>query len=351
MILEDGKTFEGKLLNGLNSSGEVVFNTSHSGYEEMATDPSYFNQVLVTSASMQGNYGVDEMRWESDRIQIKGFVCTEIQSSSRDRAWLDCLTSTGVPVLSDVDTRGLVRYLRDRGTVWGGIFSESSRDEMLAVIRDRKESFKGQDWTKIVSVDSVETKEGKLSEGPHIGLWDFGYKKNILRELLDRCSKVTIFPSMTSSQEIVGSGVQGVLLSNGPGDPSLVQQPVENLTKVLGKLPVMGICMGHQLLCRALGGETFKLKFGHRGSNHPIHDKISDFVFMSAQNHGYAVSDGFNEEGTEVTHYNLNDSTVAGIKNERLNCFSVQFHPESSPGPREGDYLFDQFIKMVDGEV
>ena len=346
LILEDGKVFQGEHLNSCTGIGEVVFNTSHSGYEEMATDPSYFKQILTTTAPMQGNYGVDSKFWESEKVSIAGFLCLEMQNSKRDSSWLDLLTKNNVPVLQGLDTRALTVYLRDRGSIWGGVFTDLNVEEAQNKIEIEKNKFATKDWTSLVSVGSKAVFEGGNPDGPHLGMLDFGFKKNILRELVQRASKVTVFPSSSTSEEIMMEKIDGLMLSNGPGDPALVEKPVHTISALLGKLPIMGICMGHQLLAQALGLKTFKLKFGHRGANHPIKDLNKNYVYMSSQNHGYAVENKETEE-IEFTHFNLNDDTVAGLSSVKNKCFSVQFHPESHPGPHEAAYLFDDFIKMI----
>lgn len=346
LILEDGKVFPGEHLNSCTGVGEVVFNTSHSGYEEMATDPSYFKQILTTTAPMQGNYGVDSSFWESEKINIAGFICLEMQNSKRDSSWLDLLTKNNVPVLQGLDTRALTVYLREKGSVWGGVFADSDVVKAKAEIDKVKQDFVSKDWTSLVSVVTKTVFEGSNPNGPHLGLLDFGYKKNILRELLSRTSKVTVFPASSTAEDILSENVEGLMLSNGPGDPALVDEPVKTIISLIGKLPIMGICMGHQLLARALGLKTFKLKFGHRGANHPIKDLNKNFVYMSSQNHGYAV-ENTKKEGIEFTHFNLNDDTVAGLSSKEKKCFSVQFHPESRPGPHEAAYLFDEFLDLV----
>lgn len=350
LILEDGSLFEGAHLNSALGIGEVVFNTSHSGYEEMATDPSYFKQILVTTAPMQGNYGVSKDFWESDKIHISGFICLEMQNSKRDSSWLDLLSESGVPVLDQLDTRKLALHLRDLGSVWGGVFESSNVAEAKKAIQAEKEKYVSLDWTELVSVKEPVNFEGSVSSGHHLGLMDFGYKKNILRELLKRSSKVTVFPASTKATDILSSEVSGLMLSNGPGDPSLVKDPVLEIKELLGKLPIFGICMGHQLLGQALNISTFKLKFGHRGANHPIHDLNKDFVYVSSQNHGYALKSEDIKSGVKVTHMNLNDNTVAGISSVDQKCFSVQFHPESHPGPHEAQYLFDDFLNLVSNQ-
>jgi len=240
--------------------------------------------------------------------------------------------------------------LREKGSVWGGVFESSDIDEAKKTIQAEKEKFVNLDWTQIVSVKEPTDFEGTVVSGPHLGLMDFGYKKNILRELLKRSAKVTVFPASTKAKDILSSEVSGLMLSNGPGDPSLVKEPVLEIKELLGKLPIFGICMGHQLLGQALNVSTFKLKFGHRGANHPIHDLNKDFVYVSSQNHGYALKSKDIHSGVEVTHVNLNDNTVAGVKSEDQKCFSVQFHPESHPGPHEAEYLFDDFLNLVSNQ-
>lgn len=348
LILEDGSLFEGLLLNGIEGVGEVVFNTSHSGYEEMASDPSYYNQVLVTTCPMQGNYGCDPLRFESEDIRIAGLLCLEMQNSERDSTWLDKLSEFNVPVLTEVDTRKITLHLRDRGVLWGGVFVSSDVKAAQEKIKKVRKSKEGKDWTAEVSVKEVRTFSGEKEEGPHLGILDFGYKKNILRELLKRSSKVSLFPSTTSAEKILSSGLHGLMLSNGPGDPAAVGEPVKTIESLVGKLPIMGICMGHQLLGRALGVETYKLKFGHRGANHPIKCHKTDTVYMSSQNHGYALKkEDLQKKGIQISHTNLNDQTVSGISMTEKNCFSLQFHPESHPGPHEAAYLFDDFAKSA----
>ncbi len=347
LILEDGAIFKGASTHDVESVGEVVFNTSHSGYEEMATDPSYYNQILVTTAVMQGNYGAHQEFWESEKLHIKGFVCLEVQNSSRDKSWQERLKDHNIPLLSEVDTRTLVLHLREQGAVWGGVFNSPDKEAAFKKIKEMKDEHLLKDWTEVVSTSSIHHFDGLSKDAGHVGVLDFGCKKNIIRELIKRFSKVSVFPSKTSKEEILSSGISGLLLSNGPGDPGLVGEPVEVIKNLLGELPVMGICMGHQLLGRALGGDTFKLKYGHRGANHPIKDLDSGFIFMSSQNHGYALKESFKTQGTSVSHLNLNDNTVAGIQLKEKDCFSVQFHPESHPGPHEAEYLFDRFSSMV----
>lgn len=352
LVLETGEVFEGLWMGGAARAGEVVFNTSHSGYEEMATDPSYFSQILVTSAPMQGNYGVGDHFWESSQIHIRGFVCLEIQNSKRESSWLNRLIHKQIPVLTEIDTRKLIFRLRDQGTVWGALVSEDTKEQAIeeakSLIRQAKN--KDKDWVHLVSVKEATQYRGHNPKGPRIALLDFGFKMNILRELQKRCRDVCVFPSRSTAADIAAWSPDGIMLSNGPGDPSDVQVAPDTVKDLLGKYPIFGICMGHQILSLALGYETYPLKFGHRGSNHPIKDTVLNKVYMTAQNHGYAVKSNSNgPDDIEVTHVNLNDNTVAGIRSQKLKCLSVQFHPESHPGPHDAELLFDYFIQDMVG--
>ncbi|MCO5114273.1 MAG: glutamine-hydrolyzing carbamoyl-phosphate synthase small subunit [Bdellovibrionaceae bacterium] len=356
LVLETGDVFSGKWNGGTARAGEIVFNTSHSGYEEMATDPSYFSQILVASAPMQGNYGVDDEVWESSQVHIRGFVCLEIQNTSRENSWLKRLTHKQVPVLSEVDTRALILTLREKGTTWGAIVEAEDAQEALGKSKQLIEQArkKEKDWVNLVSVKEPTTFKGQNPQGPRIAVMDFGSKMNIIRELQQRCSEVCMFPSRTSAAEIMEWSPDGLMLTNGPGDPADVEHAPQTVRELVGKLPIFGICMGHQILSLALGFETFKLRFGHRGSNHPVKDLVLNKVYMTAQNHGYAVRMPEcplpNAADIKITHVNLNDNTVSGIKSESLKCLSVQFHPESHPGPNDAALLFDYFMKeMVRG--
>lgn len=349
LVLENGSLFEGEWLGGKNRSGEVVFNTSHSGYEEMATDPSYFSQIIVATAPMQGNYGVDPTVWESSKIHIQGFIALEIQNTTRESSWIKTLQKHEIPILHHIDTRKLVMKLRTSGTPWGALVHAESAEEAQTIatklIAKNKEL--DLDWPNLVSRKAVEYRDGEIANGPRIALLDFGCKENIIREATKRASKVAIFPSRTGSHEIREFEPHGIILANGPGDPKEVKVAVSTIRELLGWKPIYGICMGHQLLALALGGDTYKLKFGHRGANHPINDKILGQVYMTSQNHGYAVDAKSLPADVEVTHVNLYDNTVAGIQCKAKKCFSVQFHPENCPGPREAVALFDYFFKSL----
>lgn len=349
LVLESGETFSGRWHGGEDRAGEIVFNTGHSGYEEMATDPSYYSQILVLTAPQQGNYGEDNLIWESERIWIDGFVCLELQESERDRAWEKKLVKEGVPVFSEVDTRRLVLRLRDQGTPWGALVKASRVEEAKAraktLIAKRKAG--SVDWVHEVSIASAREIEGLKKDGPRVAVLDYGCKKNTIRELRSRCSKVGIFPSRASVQEIKAFQPHGILLSNGPGDPASVEKAAETVRGLIGWRFIFGICMGHQILALALGGRTYRLKFGHRGSNHPIQDKLLNKIYVTSQNHGYNVDLESLPPGLTVSHVNLNDGTVAGICDLGRKVMSVQFHPESHPGPHDATGLFDFFLRQL----
>ena len=349
LYLESGEIYSGHFLAGEPQAGEVVFNTSHSGYEEMATDPSYFSQILVSTAPQQGNYGIDDRVWESRRIWISGFICLEMQKSKRDRSWLDRLHHFKVPTLDQVDTRQLVLKLRSTGTTWGAVVDsqdpQAIRAKATELIQARKQQ--PSDWTSLVSTEKNYELVGEQPSGPKVAVLDFGCKENILRELRKRTRLIKVFKASSSSEEIRSWGPDGILLSNGPGDPSLVQPGVQTIKELLGWRFIFGICMGQQVLALALGGQTYKLKFGHRGSNHPIRDSLQNKVYVTSQNHGYNVDLSTLPTDVQVTHINLNDQTVAGIISLNRKCMSVQFHPESHPGPHDSVGLFDYFIRQL----
>ncbi len=352
LVLENGKIFRGLWHGGAEQAGEVVFNTSHSGYEEIATDPSYFSQIMVTTASMQGNYGIDDQIWESEKIFIRGFVCLEVQDTKREHSWKQRLLDNKIALLSEVDTRTLVLNLRESGTIYGAILEvrEQESDEQLKkragqlIEECRKQDL---DWAYTVSTKKPVDIKGEKADGPKIALLDYGTKQNIVRELRKRASIVRIFPPRTTAQEIREWGPHGIMLSNGPGDPADIQKTVETIKDLLGWRFIFGICMGHQLLSLALGAKTYKLKYGHRGANHPIEDRLLGQIYMTSQNHGYGVDPKSLPAGVEITHVNLNDQTVSGVYDKKRLALGVQFHPESCPGPHDSRGLFDFFVRQI----
>ncbi|MDX9731174.1 MAG: glutamine-hydrolyzing carbamoyl-phosphate synthase small subunit [Bdellovibrionales bacterium] len=349
LVLESGEVYEGRFRGGEARAGEVVFNTSHSGYEEIATDPSYYNQIVVMTAPMQGNYGVSRSVWESRKMWIQGFISLEMQESERDSAWRRQMAEAGIPILSDLDTREIVLRLRDQGTPWGAIVTAKSAEDARRLAQPLIAAKKQEDsdWVYAVSRREAETRLGKLEKGPRIAVLDFGSKENILRELGARASEIRIFPSRASASEIREWNPDGVMLTNGPGDPSAVQVAVETIRELLGWKPMFGICMGSQLMALALGAKTYKLKFGHRGSNHPVRDDLLGAIYVTSQNHGYAVDRETLPQDARVTHVNLNDNSVSGFECSSKLCFSVQYHPESHPGPHEAVRLFDYFTERL----
>lgn len=349
LVLESGEVFEGLWHGGRERAGEVVFNTSHSGYEEIATDPSYFSQIIVMTAPMMGNYGIERKSWESKKIWIEGFVCMQMQRSSRDSSWQNLLIDNSVPCLSEIDTRSLVMRLREGGTPWGALVQASNQQtaiEKAKVLIDAKKKI-GKDWVYQASRKEIEDRKGQVPSGPRVAVLDFGAKENILRELEKRCSSLRIFNSRSSVDEILAWNPDGIMLTNGPGDPADVEIATQTVKALLGNKPIFGICMGHQILSLALGAKTYKLKFGHRGSNHPIRDELLGQIYMTSQNHGYAVESASLPSDVKITQTNLNDQTVAGVFSETRNCLGIQYHPESHPGPHEAVHLFDFFVNRM----
>ncbi len=348
VVLENRICFKAEAIGDGEAIGEMVFNTSHSGYEEVASDPSYFGQIVTMTSAQQGNYGLSDQFMESHKYHIKAFICLEVQNSLRDSAWAQRLVSMGCPVVHKVDTRSLVFELR-KGTSIGGVIMAS--DETQA--QNRFEALKAnqvavqKDWTLEVSTPELKSMDGSQTDGPHVGVLDFGCKQNIIRELKKSASKVSLIPSTYSKEQVLALNLDGLLLSNGPGDPAHVLQGTELVKNLLGELPIFGICMGHQVLAQALGARTYPLKFGHRGSNHPVKDLLSDEIYMTSQNHGYAVDMETLPKGVKLTHLNLNDNSVSGIEVPDKKAFSVQFHPESHPGPNESVVLFQRFFKAL----
>ncbi|NYZ79320.1 glutamine-hydrolyzing carbamoyl-phosphate synthase small subunit [Candidatus Micrarchaeota archaeon] len=352
LVLRDGSVFSGRGFGAeATSVGELVFNTNFCGYQESLTDPSYAGQILTATYPLVGNYGVNEEDSESDKVQVSGFVVREIcdrPSHMKSKETLDeFMKRFDVPGIYDVDTRAIVRKIRNFGvmpaclSVYSG--KEPDRDELLS----KAEKL---DYSKIDFVELVTTKKRKeyLVDGKRrVVLIDCGVKMSIIRELLKRNISVVSVPAKTSAQEILSLEPAGVLISNGPGDPELLTYVAKTVRELLHKLPIFGICLGHQVIAHAVGGKTFKLKFGHRGGNHPVKDLESGKVYITSQNHGYAVDEKSLPKGFVVTRRNLNDMTVEGMKHKELPVFSVQYHPEANPGPLDSRYLFDEFAKIL----
>ena len=349
IVLEDGACFRGEALAGSGTTGgEIVFTTSMGGYQEIATDPSYSGQVIVYTFPMVGNYGCDIDRDESDKAHSKAIVAREITNYRFNRAsrttWLDWLAEHDVLAVSGVDTRALTRHIRECGALRAAISTETDAAAALRAAALHLPKMSGRDL--VGDVTCAETRHVPAShsaEGRHVVVYDFGVKRSMLHLLADEGFELTVVPAQTSAREVLAAKPAGVFLSNGPGDPAAVTYAVKSVRHLLGKVPVFGICLGHQLLARALGLETFKLKFGHRGVNHPVKDLRSGAIEITTQNHGFAVRDTQVPRGTEITHVNLNDGTVEGLACPSRHAFSVQFHPEASPGPHDSRYLFALF--------
>jgi len=354
LALEDGSIYEGCSFGTEDTTyGEVVFNTSMSGYQEMLTDPSYAGQILVLTYPLIGNYGINEADFESKQIQVRGLIVREhcsVPSHWRSTTTLDeFLKVNGIPGLTGVDTRALTRRLRFGGVMMGIISSEMKPKETLEELKHLPR----YDFIDFVhEVSTEETYVWQLSESSqlyHIVVIDCGLKYSILRLLNRFGCLTTVVPSATKAKEILALKPDGILISPGPGDPARLVDLEETIRELLGRKPIMGICLGHQIIARALGAETFKLKFGHRGGNHPVRDLVTGKIQITAQNHGYAVDADRLKGGLEVSHINLNDSTVEGLRHKDLSILSIQYHAEGSPGPLDNTYLFQRFLDMVAG--
>lgn len=371
LALEDGLILKGRSFTGPGeAAGEVVFNTSMTGYQEILTDPSYKGQIVTMTYTLIGNYGINLEDIESRGVQAEGFLVKEYHaypSNWRSQGNLaDYLRGTGKLGVEGLDTRALTKRLREAGAM-RGIISTQDLDPDSLVRRAREiPSMEGQDLVPLVTCTQAywwpdypqaETVPQDLTtlwqqrSGPKAVLYDFGVKYNIIRSLKARGLEVLVVPAQTPAEEILKLNPAGIILSNGPGDPAAVTYAIDNVRKCLGVRPTFGICLGHQLMGLALGGRTFKLKFGHRGGNQPVKNMASGRVEITSQNHGFAVDiDSIPDREVELTHFNLNDNTVEGLRHPKLRAFSVQYHPEASPGPHDADYLFDEFIRLALGK-
>ncbi len=367
LALADGRVFRGRAFGARGrTAGEVCFNTSMTGYQEILTDPSYTDQIVTFTFPHIGNVGVNRVDMESDRIAVRGLIVREparIASSYRaEQALEDWLAAEGVVGIAGIDTRALVRHLRDRGAQNGVIVSDGTDAETAVAMARDWPGLAGRDLVSEVScreaftwdVGGYDLDEARF-ETPeltrHVVAFDFGCKHNIFRKLVDRGMRVTVVPAETPAADVLAMAPDGIFLSNGPGDPAAVGYAVETIRKLLATdTPIFGICMGHQLLAQALGLSTFKLKFGHRGGNHPVKDLTTGRVEITSQNHGFAVAEEGLPEHVEITHRSLFDGTVEGLRVKDAPVFSVQYHPEASPGPHDADYLFDRFAALVSGD-
>lgn len=353
LVLEDGTVFDGESFGASGEvGGEVVFNTGMTGYQEILTDPSYSGQIVTMTYPLIGNYGINAADYESAHPYARGFIVKEYceyPSNWRAGLTLDAfLKEYRILGLAGIDTRALTKRLRAEGTMKGLI---TTADDSDAAVCDRVKALpdlSGQDFVKGASTDHIYS-EG---DGPlKVVLVDFGAKSNIQRSLIRHGCTVTVVPCDTASDQILNLAPHGVMLSNGPGDPKDVPYAVRTVRELLGKLPIFGICLGHQIIGLALGGDTYKLKFGHRGGNHPVKNLLSGAVTITSQNHGFAVAaDSLNPDLAVVSHRNVNDQTVEGLKHRYLPVFSVQYHPEACPGPTDSEYLFKEFVANMNAQ-
>ncbi len=364
LALADGRVFFGQALGARGEiSGEVVFNTSMYGYQEILTDPSYCGEIVTMTYPLIGNYGINKEDVESSKLHLSGFIVKEacdIPSNWRSEMSLDAyLKENNIIGLSGIDTRALVRHIRAKGAQNGVLSTVDLDADSLVAKAQGAPSIVGQDLVQEVTFEKAyDWNEGvwhlekgyEKVEGPaefKVVAYDFGIKFNILRNLVSQGCAVTVVPATTPAEEVLAMQPDGVFLSNGPGDPEPITYAQENIRQLLGKVPLFGICLGHQLLSIALGGKTYKRKFGHRGGNQPVRRGEGHNVEITSQNHGFAVDADSLQGDAVVTHINLNDNTVEGLQHKTLSAFSVQYHPEASPGPHDANYLFGEFMKLM----
>jgi carbamoyl-phosphate synthase small subunit len=372
LALEDGRVWRGRGFGAeAEVTGEVVFNTSMTGYQEILTDPSYRGQIVTMTYPLIGNYGVNDQDIESRQVFAEGFVVKELSrivSNWRASKSLDqYLKEARVPGISGIDTRSLVRHIRERGSMRGCLSTLADSDAQAIERARSAPEMVGADLASVVTAPQsyswtddqsqvygspalLHQSQLRAAGSPpfHVVAYDFGLKYNSLRSLASLGCRVTVVPSSTSASDVIALKPDGVWLSNGPGDPEPLSEVVANIRQLLGRYPVFGICLGHQLMGLAVGGRTFKLPFGHHGGNQPVKDLTTGRVEITAQNHGFAVDPDSLPSDCEVTHLNLNDNTVEGLRHRSLPAYSVQYHPEAGPGPHDASYLFDRFIEMME---
>ena len=380
LALEDGTVFTGNSIGASGEvDGEVCFNTSMTGYQEILTDPSYCGQIVTMTYPQIGNYGVNSWDIENERPHLAGFIVREISrraSNYRSEGTLnDYLSQYDIVGLAEIDTRALVRRIRSKGAMKGVLSNVDLDDDRLVQKAQASPGLVGRDlvgqvvparpreWTsplfawgqeekQSVPDGSVATMEPAVAvDLPHVVALDFGMKWNIARHLVDTGCRVTILPGTATSDEVLACDPDGIFLSNGPGDPEPVDYAIKTIRELIGRRPIFGICLGHQLLCLACGAETFKLKFGHRGANQPVFNVDTERVEITAQNHGFAVREESLPDCLRITHRNLNDNTIAGVAHTQEEAFSVQYHPEASSGPHDSRYLFQQFRERLSAET
>lgn len=367
LALEDGHVFEGRSFGApAERSGEVVFNTALTGYQEVFTDPSYAGQIVILTNPQIGNYGTSSADNESARPYIEGLAVREFSSIASnwrsDSEANNFLARAGIPVIDDLDTRALVRHLRTRG-VMRGVLSSVETDPAKLVekarsiptmagldLASRVSTPTAYEWTAPVEACSPSDHPGAPRPPRfHVVAYDFGIKLNILRRLAQSGCRVTVVPALTSAEDVLALNPDGIFLSNGPGDPEPLQTQAGNIRRLIGRKPIFGICLGQQLLGLAVGGKTYKLKFGHRGANHPVRNELTKKIEITSHNHGFAVDpESLNPGEIEITHVNLNDQTLEGFRLRNHPVFCVQYHPEAAPGPHDSHYLFDEFVKLME---
>lgn len=353
LVLEDGRTFTGLAFGAEGETfGEMVFNTSMSGYQEILTDPSYAGQIVCMTYPLIGNYGVNEEDVESRRPWVEGFVVREasrIHSNWRSTQSLDdYLKEHDIVGIEHIDTRALVRHIRDKGAMRAGISTIESDPKALLTRVLESPDMKNRELATAVTIEEAFDHPAVDEPRFHVVAYDFGVKTNSLREFAKYGCKITVVPAGTPADEVLALKPDGIFLSNGPGDPASMTSVVDEIKKLTASnVPMFGICLGHQILGQAFGGETFKMKFGHRGGNQPIKDLTTGKIEITSHNHGFAVDPDSLPADVEVTHINLNDNTVAGLRHKTLPVFSVQYHPESAPGPHDSEYLFERFIELM----